>query len=135
MACFLLHFLEKSTTIIKREDNTKMLYNKRANPRVSYRAPARLIQSKGSGIRATVEDISIHGLRVRHETPLTEPNCHLIMQVADTVVQAQCRIARVEDQHNGEIETGLQFIRFLSIGAVQQIQAVLSGSDGVSLVS
>lgn len=110
-----------------------MPYNKRANPRINYRAPARLIQSKGSGIRATVEDISIHGLRVRHTAPLTEPNCHLIMQVADSVIQAHCRIARVDDQHNGEFETGLQFIKFLSIGAIQQIQAVLSGGGAVAL--
>lgn len=104
-----------------------MLYNQRANPRVSYRAPARLIQSKGSGIRATVEDISIHGLRVRHQAPLTESNCHLIMQLADTVVQAHCRIARVQDNSvQGEFETGLQFIKFISIGAVQQIQELLS---------
>ncbi|MFO1378821.1 MAG: PilZ domain-containing protein [Chitinivorax sp.] len=113
-----------------------MLYNKRANPRISYRAPARLIQSKGSGIRATVEDISIHGLRVHHDIPLTEPNCHLIMQVADTVVQAHCRIARIDDQREGGgFETGLQFIKFLSIGAVQQIQAVLSSGSGIALHS
>ena len=104
-----------------------MFYNQRANPRVSYRAPARLIQSKGSGIRATVEDISIHGPKVRHQSPLTESNCHLIMQLADTVVQAHCRIARISgNAGQNEYETGLQFIKFISIGAVQQIQELLS---------
>ena len=118
--------------VYKKPNNDKkrqhhMFYNQRANPRVSYRAPARLIQSKGSGIRATVEDISIHGLKVRHQAPLTESNCHLIMQLADTVVQAHCRIARISgNAGQNEYETGLQFIKFISIGAVQQIQELLS---------
>jgi tellurite resistance protein len=49
------------------------------------------------------------------------------MQLADTVVQAHCRIARISGNvGQNEYETGLQFIKFISIGAVQQIQELLS---------
>jgi len=91
-----------------------------------YQAPARLILSHGSGIRAIVEDISVQGLRVRHDLPLTESNCHLVMQIADSVLQAHCRIARIDGRSDGHFETGLQFIRFLSIGALQHIQTLFS---------
>jgi len=97
-----------------------MKLNTRLHGRIRYRSWVKVIPASGSGVLGNIEDISVSGIGVENDKPVsTGDDCHVYFLLPfaneEHIVQARCRIASCRlSPESGRYQIGLAFLEFVS---------------------
>ncbi|MBV8656893.1 MAG: PilZ domain-containing protein [Burkholderiales bacterium] len=108
-----------------------MKLNTRVHGRIHYNSWVKVIPKTGSGVLGNIEDISISGIGVENDKPVsTGDDCHVYFMLpfnnTEHIVQARCRIASCHlSPESGRYHVGLAFLEFISDprGTVELIES------------